>query len=121
MIRNALVKSLYEKLQGPEFGPDEEVEFPFSKYVVGILSTSFIPDDITAMTDPAGLNDPGFSAVNGIKNKRGIYRSIRNNESSESDDDDSFHESSLDPRLGSKSMGLSFSESNFSRTSMEVK
>jgi hypothetical protein len=116
LIRNTLVKSLYEKLQGPEFGPEEEVEFPFSKYVVGILSTSFIPDDITAMTDPVGLNDPGFSSANGIKNKRGIYRSIRNNESSESDDDDSFHESSLDPRLGSKSMGLSFSTSSKSGT-----
>ncbi len=112
MIRNVLVKSLYEKLQGPEFGPDEEVEFPFSKYVVGILSTSFIPDDVAAIPDPTGLNDPGFSTVNGIKNKRGIYKSIKNNESSESDDDDSFHESSLDPRLGSKSMGLSFSTSS---------
>ncbi len=112
MIRNILVKSLYEKLQGPEFGPDEEVEFPFSKYVVGILSTSFIPDNIESMTEPTGLNDPVHLTVNGIKNKRGIYKSIKNNESSESDDDDSFHESSLDPRLGSKSMGLSFSTSS---------
>ena len=109
MIRNILVKSLYEKLQGPEFGPEEEVEFPFSKYVIGILSTSFIPDSTASLADLAGLNDPGFSTVNGIKDKRGIHKSIKNNESSESDDDDSFSESSLDPRLGSKSMGLSFS------------
>ena len=110
MIRNILVKSLYEKLQGPEFGPEEEVEFPFSKYVVGILSTSWIPeDDPTVLTDPAGLSEPQFSTVTGIKNKNGVCKSVRSNESSESTGDDSFHESSLDPRLGSKSMGLSFS------------
>ena len=110
MIRNILVKSLYEKLQGPEFGPEEEVEFPFSKYVVGILSTSWIPeDDPTVLTDPAGLSEPQFSTVTGIKNKNGVCKSVRSDESSESTGDDSFHESSLDPRLGSKSMGLSFS------------
>lgn len=114
MIRDLLVKSLYEKLQGPEFGSEEEVEFPFSKYVVGILSTSFVPENsrIMPMSDSAALNDPGFSTVNGIKNKRGIYKSIRDNESTESDDDESFHEYSLDPRQGSKSMGLSFSTSS---------
>ena len=113
MIRNILVKSLYEKLQGPEFGPEEEVEFPFSKYVVGILSTSWIPEDNpNALTDPVGLNEPQYSTVTGIKNKNGICRSVRSNESSESNGDDSFHESSLDARLGSKSMGLSFSTSS---------
>ncbi len=110
MIRNLLVKSLYDKLQGPEFGPEEEVEFPFSKYVVGILSTSWVPKESpNSSTDPAGLNEPQYSTVTGIKGKNGICRSVRTTESGESDNDDSFHESSLDPRLGSKSMGLSFS------------
>lgn len=114
MIRNNLVKSLYEKLQGPEFGPEEEVEFPFAKYVVGILSTSFIPENSSdLLTDSAALYDPGLSTVNGIKDKKGFYKSIKNNEPSESiDEDESFHEYSLDPRQGSKSMGLSFSTSS---------
>ena len=45
MIRTHLVKSLYQKLLGPEFGPEETVEYPFQKYITGILSTSFNPPD----------------------------------------------------------------------------
>jgi len=114
LIRDVLVKSLYKKLQGPEFGPEEEVEFPFVKYVVGILSTSFVPEDSTeSVDDPAARDDPEFRSTNGIKDKKGIYHAIGKNESSESvDESESFHESSLDPRTGSKSMGISFSVSS---------
>jgi len=110
MIRNILVKSLYEKLQGPEFGPEEEVEFPFVKYVVGILSTSFIPKKpIEPGPDSFTRDDPEFTSSPGIKDKKGIYHPIKKTDSFESfEGDDSFHESSLDPREGSKSMGVSF-------------
>ena len=41
MIRTHLVRSLYEKLLGPENGPEETVEQPYSKYQIGILESCF--------------------------------------------------------------------------------
>lgn len=103
MIRDSLVRSLYKKLLGPEFGPEEEVEFPFAKYAVGIISTSFVPQDSTEyLTDSTARDDPEFK-ISGI--------SLSNHsEAAESTDEafEDFQESSLDPRVGSKSMGVSF-------------
>ena len=42
MIRTFLVKALYQKLLGPEFGINEEADQPYAKYQAGILSSSFI-------------------------------------------------------------------------------
>ena len=91
---------------GPEFGPEEEIEFPFITYVVGILSTSFVPEGSPeSLSDSSARDDPEF--------KVGKLISTGNNEASESLDEssESFNESSLDPRMGSKSMGVSFSVS----------
>ena len=41
MIRTHLVKALYEKLLGPEGGPDEAMGSPYQKYQIGILESCF--------------------------------------------------------------------------------
>jgi len=102
MIRTHLVKALYEKLLGPEFGPEETVEYPFQKYITGILSTSFNPPilsndpntDVGVRLDPADKNDTQMSRSS--------------DENSLDDSSLTFAESSLDPRKGSKSLGISF-------------
>ena len=108
MIRDILVKSLYKKLLGPEFGPEETVEYPFQKYITGILSTSFIPPDTS--TDPdtdvgVTLDPADKSVMDSIKDKK---KSFNSDEHSIDDSSQTFAESSLDPRKGSKSMGISF-------------
>ena len=44
MIRTHLVKALYEKMIVPESGVNEIAEFPFTKYVTVIISTTFTPE-----------------------------------------------------------------------------
>lgn len=46
MIRTHLVKALYENLLGPKMGSTELIEQPFLKYELGILNSSFSPDDV---------------------------------------------------------------------------
>jgi len=108
MIRTHLVKSLYQKLLGPEFGPEETVEYPFQKYITGILSTSFIPPDASKdpETDVGVKVDPADKlAMDSRKDKK---KSFSSDEHSIDDSSLTFAESSLDPRKGSKSMGVSF-------------
>ena len=41
MIRTHIVKSLYRNLLGPEGGPEEVIEQPYTKYQMGILESCF--------------------------------------------------------------------------------
>ena len=52
MIRTYLVKALYEKMLGPESGVNEIAEFPFTKYVTGIISTTFAPESKNTSHSP---------------------------------------------------------------------
>ncbi len=45
MIRTHLVKALYENLLGPKMGSEELIEQPFTKYELGILNSSYRPND----------------------------------------------------------------------------
>ncbi|MBL77241.1 MAG: hypothetical protein CL763_10030 [Chloroflexi bacterium] len=107
MIRTHLVKALYEKMLGPELGPNEIAEFPFTKYVTGILSTTFIPPppangENNTPEDPGAKNDPAFTS-----DKVFVRKKFEDSDQSE-EIVETFQETALDPRTGSKSMGVSF-------------
>ncbi len=58
MIRTHLVKALYRNLFGPNNGPNEIIEHPFTKYQVGILTSCFKSENIDdkLITDPFEQN-----------------------------------------------------------------
>jgi len=56
MIRTHLVKALYENLLGPKMGSEELIEQPFLKYELGILNSSFSPDDVREPVNHIEIN-----------------------------------------------------------------
>ena len=58
MIRTHLVRSLYEKLLGPENGPEETVEQPYIKYQIGILESCYhSPNQSNNQKDTSSASD----------------------------------------------------------------
>ena len=51
MIRTHLVKALYENLLGPKLDSNEIIEQPYLKYELGILNSSYLPEN-----NPASIN-----------------------------------------------------------------
>ena len=59
MIRTHLVKSLYQKLLGPENGFEETVEQPYIKYQIGILESCYHSDIAKDTSTAADDKNPG--------------------------------------------------------------
>jgi len=94
MIRTHLVKSLYQKLLGPENGFEETVEQPYIKYQVGILESCY-HSNITKDTSPAA-DDKNLGKL-----------SLSADVISSVDNDVQWPDSEID-MAGSFSLGLSF-------------
>ncbi len=57
MIRTHLVKSLYENLLGPKLGPNEIIEQPYVKYELGVLNSSYLPENEQVSLDQKQIDD----------------------------------------------------------------
>ena len=94
MIRTHLVRSLYEKLLGPENGPEETVEQPYIKYQLGILESCYHTDIPKDTSPPSDDKNPGKSS-----SSIDVISSV--------DNDVQWPDSEID-MAGSFSLGLSF-------------
>ena len=102
MIRTHLVRSLYEKLLGPENGPEETVEQPYSKYQLGILESCFHQKSEDRLIEDA--SNKNFSY-----NKENSYGSeIKNFEDDSEGDKDILWPDTELALDGSFTLGLSF-------------
>tara|TARA_B100000676_G_scaffold157266_1_gene154976 strand:+ start:3501 stop:10052 length:6552 start_codon:yes stop_codon:yes gene_type:complete len=94
MIRTHLVRSLYEKLLGPENGPEETVEQPYIKYQIGILESCYHTDITKDNSSASDDKNPGKSS-----SSPDVLASV--------DNDVQWPDSEID-MAGSFSLGLSF-------------
>ena len=98
MIRTHLVRSLYEKLLGPENGPEETVEQPYIKYQIGILESCYhSPNQSNNQKDTSSASD----------DKNSPRQNLTTDVSTSVDNDVQWPDSEID-MAGSFSLGLSF-------------
>ena len=105
MIRTFLVKALYQKLLGPEFGINEEAEHPYAKYQAGILSSSFIRHQ----GDPDHEDHiDGNLRTDAADRSESIEAGTRSDDFAGGENNFTVPDTELDPRKGPRSIGISF-------------
>ncbi len=118
MIRTHLVKSLFENLLGPKLGPNEIIEQPYLKYELGVLNSSYLPENNSASPDQKLIDDALNPDINEIQEE--TIETYSNNENTQGLD----HlrrdvDSELNLVKGASSLGLSFvleSKNNIDKT-----
>ena len=107
MIRTHLVKALYENLLGPKLGPNEIIEQPYLKYELGVLNSSYLPENNSVSPDQKLIDDALSPDVNEIQEEN--IETYSNNENTQGLD---HLRRDVDTELslvkGASSLGLSF-------------
>ncbi|MCH7559762.1 MAG: hypothetical protein IIC67_00075 [Thaumarchaeota archaeon] len=107
MIRTHLVKALYENLLGPKSGSNEIIEQPYLKYELGILNSSYSPENKPVPPNQKLIDDALNPDINEIP-KENIETSSNNENTQGLDHLRRDVDTELSLAKGASSLGLSF-------------